>query len=492
MAYRNLQEFVKRLEAEGELLRIREPVSAELEITEITDRVVKAGGPALLFEKVKGSELPVLTNAFGSLRRMCLALGVESLEELSQEISDFLQVEAPDSLFKKLKLVPKLSRLKNMFPRMVKKAPCQEIVLRGDEVDLTRLPILKCWPKDGGPFITLPVVITKHPETGVRNAGMYRLQVFDRKTTGMHWHTHKGGAQHYRVAERLGKRLPVAVAIGPDPAVTYAATAPLPEDMDEFVFAGFLRGKPVELVRCLTVPLEVPAESQIVLEGYVEPGERRLEGPFGDHTGYYSLPDYYPVFHVTCMTMRREAIYPATIVGRPPQEDCYMAKATERLFLPLIKKTLPEIVDMNLPIEGVFHNLAFVSIDKRYPGHARKIACALWGLGQMMFTKIIVIFDKEVNVQDLSECLWRLGNNVDPARDVFFVQGPVDALDHASPYPFYGSKMAIDATRKWPEEGFGRDWPEVIEMAPEIKERVDRMWKKLGVEEFLRRAKRGL
>ncbi len=492
MAYRNLQEFVKRLEAEGELLRIREPVSAELEITEITDRVVKAGGPALLFEKVKGSELPVLTNAFGSLRRMCLALGVESLEELSQEISDFLQVEAPDSLFKKLKLVPKLSRLKNMFPRMVKKAPCQEIVLRGDEVDLTRLPILKCWPKDGGPFITLPVVITKHPETGVRNAGMYRLQVFDRKTTGMHWHTHKGGAQHYRVAERLGKRLPVAVAIGPDPAVTYAATAPLPEDVDEFVFAGFLRGKPVELVRCLTVPLEVPAESQIVLEGYVEPGERRLEGPFGDHTGYYSLPDYYPVFHVTCMTMRREAIYPATIVGRPPQEDCYMAKATERLFLPLIKKTLPEIVDMNLPIEGVFHNLAFVSIDKRYPGHARKIACALWGLGQMMFTKIIVIFDKEVNVQDLSECLWRLGNNVDPARDVFFVQGPVDALDHASPYPFYGSKMAIDATRKWPEEGFGRDWPEVIEMAPEIKERVDRMWKKLGVEEFLRRAKRGL
>ncbi len=492
MAYRNLQEFVKRLEAEGELLRIREPVSAELEITEITDRVVKAGGPALLFEKVKGSELPVLTNAFGSLRRMCLALGVESLEELSQEISDFLQVEAPDSLFKKLKLVPKLSRLKNMFPRMVKKAPCQEIVLRGDEVDLTRLPILKCWPKDGGPFITLPVVITKHPETGVRNAGMYRLQVFDRKTTGMHWHTHKGGAQHYRVAERLGKRLPVAVAIGPDPAVTYAATAPLPEDVDEFVFAGFLRGKPVELVRCLTVPLEVPAESQIVLEGYVEPGERRLEGPFGDHTGYYSLPDYYPVFHVTCMTMRRNALYPATIVGRPPQEDCYMAKATERLFLPLIKKTLPEIVDMNLPIEGVFHNLAFVSIDKRYPGHARKVACALWGLGQMMFTKIIVIFDKEVNVQDLSECLWRLGNNVDPARDVFFVQGPVDALDHASPYPFYGSKMAIDATRKWPEEGFGRDWPEVIEMAPEIKERVDRMWKKLGVEEFLRRAKRGL
>jgi len=478
MAYRNLQEFIKRLEAEGELLRLKEEVSPELEITEITDRVVKAGGPALLFERVKGYRMPVLTNAFGSLRRMALALGVESLEELAREITDFLQVEAPDSLFKKLKLVPKLSRLKNMFPRLVKKAPCQEIVLMDEEVDLSRLPVLKCWPKDGGPFITLPVVITKHPETGVRNAGMYRMQVFDRRTTGMHWHTHKGGAHHYRVAERRGERLPVAVALGPDPAVTYAATAPLPEDVDEFVFAGFIRGRPVELVRCLTVPLEVPAESQIVLEGYVEPGERRLEGPFGDHTGYYSLPDYYPVFHVTCMTMRRDAIYPATIVGRPPQEDCFIAKATERLFLPLIKKTLPEIVDMNLPIEGVFHNLAFVSIDKRYPGHARKVACALWGLGQMMFTKIIVVFDKEVNVQDLSECLWRLGNNVDPARDVFFVQGPVDALDHASPYPFYGSKMAIDATRKWPEEGFGRDWPEVIEMTPEVKERVKRLWKR--------------
>ena len=492
IAYRNLQEFVKRLSEEGELLRITEEVSPELEITEITDRVVKCEGPALLFEKVKGYEMPVLTNAFGSLHRISLALGVSDLEALGQEISDFLQVEAPDSLFKKLKMIPKLKRLAHMFPKMVRKAPCQEIVLEGEEVDLLRLPVLKCWPKDGGAFITLPVVITKHPETGVRNAGMYRMQVFDRKTTGMHWHTHKGGAHHFRVAERLGQRLPVAVAIGPDPAVTYAATAPLPEEVDELAFAGFLRGKPVELVKCITVPLEVPAESQIVLEGYVEPGERRLEGPFGDHTGYYSLPDYYPVFHVTCMTLRKDAIYPATIVGRPPQEDCFLAKATERLFLPLLKKTLPEIVDLNLPMEGVFHNLAFVSIDKRYPGHARKVACALWGLGQMMFTKIIVVFDKEVNVQDLSECLWRLGNNVDPARDVFFVQGPVDALDHASPYPFYGSKMAIDATRKWPEEGFGRDWPEVIEMTPEVKARVDQIWKKLGLERFLRRTKQGL
>ncbi len=479
IAYKDLQHFIQTLEAEGELLRIKDPVSPKLEITEITDRVSKAYGPALLFENVSGYRYPVITNAFGSERRMCLALGVESLESLAEEITTFIEVEAPDSIVKKLKLVPKIKRLANSLPRIVKKAPCQEIVLKGEEVDLDQLPILHCWPEDGGPFITLPVVITKHPETGKRNVGMYRMQVFDKRTTGMHWHTHKGGAQHYRVAEARGERLPVAVAIGPDPAVTYAATAPLPDDLDEFIFAGFLRGEPVELVRCQTVDLEVPANSQFVLEGYVEPGERRLEGPFGDHTGYYSLPDYYPVFHVTCLTMRKKAIYPATIVGRPPQEDCYMAKATERLFLPLIKRTLPEIVDMNLPIEGVFHNLAFVSIDKRYPGHARKVACALWGLGQMMFTKIIVIFDREVNVQDLSECLWRMTNNIDPRRDIFFVDGPVDALDHAAPHLHYGSKMAIDATRKWPEEGFLRDWPAVIEMDEATRQKVEPIWQKI-------------
>ncbi|MBA2848484.1 4-hydroxy-3-polyprenylbenzoate decarboxylase [Thermosulfuriphilus ammonigenes] len=479
IAYKDLQHFIQTLEAEGELLRIKDPVSPKLEITEITDRVSKAYGPALLFENVSGYRYPVITNAFGSERRMCLALGVESLESLAEEITTFIEVEAPDSIVKKLKLVPKIKRLANSLPRIVKKAPCQEIVLKGEEVDLDQLPILHCWPEDGGPFITLPVVITKHPETGKRNVGMYRMQVFDKRTTGMHWHTHKGGAQHYRVAEARGERLPVAVAIGPDPAVTYAATAPLPDDLDEFIFAGFLRGEPVELVRCQTVDLEVPANSQFVLEGYVEPGERRLEGPFGDHTGYYSLPDYYPVFHVTCLTMRKKAIYPATIVGRPPQEDCYMAKATERLFLPLIKRTLPEIVDMNLPIEGVFHNLAFVSIDKRYPGHARKVACALWGLGQMMFTKIIVVFDREVNVQDLSECLWRMTNNIDPRRDIFFVDGPVDALDHAAPHLHYGSKMAIDATRKWPEEGFLRDWPAVIEMDEATRQKVEPIWQKI-------------
>ena len=479
MAYRDLNEFISDLEKKGELLHIKEPVSPYLEITEITDRVCKEHGPALLFENVRGYNIPVLTNAFGSYRRMCLALGVNRLEEIGEEIDHFFQAEAPDSLIKKLKLIPKLKRLSNVFPKLVKKAPCQEVVLMGKDVDLGKFPILHCWPKDGGPFITLPLVFTKHPITGVRNVGMYRLQVYDKNTTGMHWHPHKGGAQHYRVSERLGKRLEVAVAIGPDPATTYAATAPLPEDMDEILFSGFIRNEPVEMVRCITIDHEVPAHSQIILEGYVEPYERRLEGPFGDHTGYYSLPDEYPVFHITCITHRKDLIYPATIVGRPPMEDCYMAKATERIFLPLIKKQLPEIVDINLPIEGVFHNLALVSIDKRYPGHAKKVMHALWGLGQMMFTKIIIVFDKEVDVQNISEALWRLGNNIDPKRDIVFSEGPVDALDHAAPQPLFGSKMGIDATRKWEEEGFKRQWPDVVEMDKEIKEKIDHLWKKL-------------
>ena len=479
MAYRDLNEFISDLEKKGELLHIKEPVSPYLEITEITDRVCKEHGPALLFENVRGYNIPVLTNAFGSYRRMCLALGVNRLEEIGEEIDNFFQAEAPDSLIKKLKLIPKLKRLSNVFPKLVKKAPCQEVVLMDRDVDLGKFPILHCWPKDGGPFITLPLVFTKHPITGVRNVGMYRLQVYDKNTTGMHWHPHKGGAQHYRVSERLGKRLEVAVAIGPDPVTTYAATAPLPEDMDEILFSGFIRNEPVEMVRCITIDHEVPAHSQIVLEGYVEPYERRLEGPFGDHTGYYSLPDEYPVFHITCITHRKDIIYPATIVGRPPMEDCYMAKATERIFLPLIKKQLPEIIDINLPIEGVFHNLALVSIDKRYPGHAKKVMHALWGLGQMMFTKIIIVFDKEVDVQNISEALWRLGNNIDPKRDIIFSEGPVDALDHAAPQPLFGSKMGIDATRKWKEEGFKRQWPDVIEMDKEIKEKIDKLWKKL-------------
>ena len=481
MAYQDLQSFLEDLEKAHELLRIKEPISPYLEITEITDRISKQHGPALLFENVVGYETPVLTNAFGSFKRITMALSVNSLETLGQQILDFLQVEAPDSLIKKLKLLPKLRHLSNMFPKLIKTAPCQEVVLKDEEVDLNKFPILHCWPLDGGRFITLPLVFTKHPITKVRNVGMYRMQVYDKMTTGMHWHPQKGGAQHYRVAEELGQRLEVAVSIGPEPAMTYAATAPLPEDIDEVFLAGFLKNGPVEMVKCLTIDQEVPANSQIVLEGYVEPGERRKEGPFGDHTGYYSLPDDYPVFHITCITHRKDLIYPATIVGRPPQEDCYLAKVTERLFLPLIKKQLPEIVDINLPIEGVFHNLAFISIDKRYPGHAKKVIHAIWGIGQMAFTKIVVVFDKDVNVQDISEVIWRLGNNIDPKRDIVFVEGPVDVLDHASPLPMLGSKMGIDATRKWPEEGFTREWPPLIEMTSEVKEKIDKLWGRLGI-----------
>ncbi len=487
MPHKDLQAFVKELEKKDQLKRIDALLDANLEIAEVTDRVSKGFGPALLFTNVQGaneqqSRFPVLTNAFGSYERMNLALEVESLDAIADSVHDFLEIEKPDSMIKKLRLIPKLRRMANIFPKEVQKAPCQEKVLLGDEVDLNIMPVLTTWPEDAGPFITLPLVITKNPETGIRNVGMYRMQVFDRRTTGMHWHRHKGGAYHYHLAEKRGQRLEVAVALGPDPAVTYAATAPLPDELDELLFAGFLRKAPVELVRCKTVDLEVPANSQFVLEGYVEPGERRREGPFGDHTGYYSLADDYPVFHVTALTHREDAIYPATLVGPPPMEDCYMGKATERIFLPLIKKQLPEVQDMNLPLEGVFHNFCFVSIEKRYPGQTRKLMYALWGLGQMMFTKIIVVVDKEVNVQNVSEVLWRIGNNVDPRRDLVVVEGPLDALDHASPQAFYGGKLGIDATKKGPEDGHFREWPDSLAMDPETKARVDAIWPKLGLD----------
>jgi len=482
MPYKDLQAFIKELERQGELKRIDALLDPNLEIAEITDRVSKKYGPALLFANPQGSKFPVLTNAFGSYKRMHMALEVENLDEVADSVHEFLEIEKPDSMIKKLKLIPKLRRMANIFPREVTRAPCQEKVLTGDQVDLTQIPVLTTWPQDAGPFITLPLVVTKNPETGIRNIGMYRMQVFDRKTTGMHWHRHKGGAYHYHLAEQKGQRLEVAVAIGPDPAVTYAATAPLPDELDEFLFAGFLRKTPVELVKCKTVDLMVPANSQFVLEGYVEPFERRREGPFGDHTGYYSLADDYPVFHVQCVTHREDAVYPATLVGPPPMEDCYMGKATERIFLPLIKKQLPEVMDMNLPLEGVFHNFCFVSIDKRYPGQTRKVMYALWGLGQMMFTKIIVVVDKEVNVQNTSEVLWRVGNNVDPRRDLVVVEGPLDALDHASPTAFYGGKLGIDATKKGPEDGHFREWPDSLEMDPETKKRIDALWPKLGLD----------
>jgi len=484
-AYRDLQEFLEVLERKGELLRIKREVSPELEITEITDRVVKQAGPALLFERVKGSSIPVVTNLFGTEERVCLALGVKSLDELSQRIMDFLELKVGEGLFAKLRLLPKVLQAKNLFPRMVDKAPCQEVVIQGEDVDLFALPILKCWPEDGGRYITLPCVITKDPETGKRNVGMYRMQVFERNRTGMHWQMHKVGARHYQKAERLVKALPVAVAIGPDPAVIYSATAPVPEDVDEFMLAGFLRGEPVPLVRCLTVPLEVPANSQIVLEGYVEPFERRMEGPFGDHTGFYTEPEPFPVFTVQAITMRRSAIYPATIVGKPPQEDAYLGKATERLFLPLIKLVIPEVVDINLPVEGAFHNFAFVSIEKRYPGQAYKVAQAIWGLGQLMFTKFVIVFDAHVNVKDLREVIFYLGANVDPARDIIIVKGPVDHLDHAVSNIGFGGKVCIDATTKLKEEGYTRTWPKEIAMSPEVKRRIDRLWQELSLDKIL-------
>jgi 4-hydroxy-3-polyprenylbenzoate decarboxylase len=481
MAYKDLREFIKVLEEKGLLKRITVEVDPILEIAEINDRIVKKGGPALLFERPKGSRFPCVVNLFGSFERMKLALEVRDLDEIGRRALEFLEPEIPTNIIEKLKMLPKLKRLSDFLPRYVKSGPCKEVIIK-DSPSLDIFPILKTWPLDGGRFITLPMVFTKDPETGVRNCGMYRMQVYDERTTGMHWHMHKDGARHYRKAEAMGKRLEVAVAIGSDPATIYSATAPLPEGIDEMLFAGFLREEPVELVKCETVDLEVPANAEIVLEGYCEPGERRIEGPFGDHTGYYSLQDEFPVFHITCITHRRDAIYPATIVGKPPMEDCFIAKATERIFLPLIRKQLPEIVDMNLPIEGVFHNIAIVSIDKRYPGHARKVMYALWGMGQMSFTKIIIVMDKDVNIQDLSEVLWRIGNNVDPKRDVVILEGPLDVLEHASPLPAYGGKMGIDATKKWPSEGFTRPWPPDIKMSEEIVRLVTERWKEYGLD----------
>ncbi|MGE4298000.1 MAG: menaquinone biosynthesis decarboxylase [Desulfovibrionaceae bacterium] len=481
MAYKDLQAFLKALDKEKELARVDRELDTYLEIAEVTDVVSKKTGPALLFNKPKGSRFPVCTNMFGSFKRMHMALEVDSLDAVAEQINEFIEVEKPDGIIKKLKLLPRLARMANIFPKEVSSGPCQDVVLMGKDVDLGILPVLTTWPQDAGPFITLPLVVTKNPDTGMRNVGMYRMQVFDKNTTGMHWHRHKGGAYHYHLAERKKQRLEVAVALGPDPAVTYAATAPIPDEMDEFLFAGFLRQAPVELVKCKTVDLEVPANSQFVLEGYVEPGERRREGPFGDHTGYYSLADDYPVFHVTALTHRKDAIYPATLVGPPPMEDCYMGKATERIFLPIIKKQLPEVADMNLPLEGVFHNLCFVSIDKRYPGQVRKVMYALWGLGQMMFTKIIVVVDKNVNVQNVSEVLWRLGNNVDPKRDIVILEGPLDALDHASPTAFYGGKIGIDATKKGPDDGHFREWPDALRMDPAVKKKIRSIWTELGI-----------
>lgn len=477
MAYPDLRAFVNKLEKKRLLKRISTEVDAYLEITEITDRVCKRGGPALLFENVKGYDMPVLTNMFGSLERMQLALEVDSLDRIGEDLINLIQPpELPTSLMDKLKTLPKLAQLSSFLPKYVKTGPCKEVINK-DNPSLARLPVLHCWPEDGGPFITLPLVFTRDPVTGRRNVGMYRMQVYDDRTTGMHWHIHKDAAEHYR---KNGGKMPVAVALGCDPATIYAATAPLPHGVDEILFAGFLRKEPVEMVKCETVDLEVPARAEIILEGYVDPAESRLEGPFGDHTGYYSLADQYPVFHLTCLTHRKNPIYPATIVGRPPMEDAYLGKATERIFLPLMRLQLPEIVDLNMPPEGVFHNCVIVSIRKSYPGQARKVMCALWGMGLMMLAKLIIVVDADVDVQNLSEVMWRVFNNIDPRRDVMMTEGPLDALDHSSPLPHYGSKMGIDATTKWKEEGHLREWPKDIVMSTEIKELVDRKWRSYG------------
>jgi 4-hydroxy-3-polyprenylbenzoate decarboxylase len=477
--FNDLNEFIAVLDKERELARVTDEVSPDLEIAALTDRVSKSpgGGPALLFERPTGYDIPVAINLFGSLKRMCRALDVEKLDDLAHEIEELTTPKMPGGMIDALKMLPMVNRLRDLMPKTVREAPCQEVVRRDGTLD--ELPILKCWPEDGGRYITLPLVFTRDPETNVRNIGTYRMQVYDGRTTGMHWQRHKGGAQHYRVAERLGKRLDVSVALGPDPALAYSATAPMPEGLDELMLAGFLRRDRVELVKCVTNDLEVPATAQIILEGYVEPGERRREGPFGDHTGFYSHPDDYPVFHLTCITHRKNPIYLTTVVGIPPMEDYYLGMASERIFLPLIRKTLPEIVDMHFPAAGIFHNIVLVSIDKRYPGHARKIMNAFWGLGQLMFSKTIIVVDKDVDVQNEAEVAWIVGTHYDPERDIQFTKGPVDDLEDASDLAAYGSKMGIDATRKWPSEGFTRPWPKRIVPSDAAVRRADELWEKI-------------
>jgi 4-hydroxy-3-polyprenylbenzoate decarboxylase len=565
LAYDDLRQWLAALESAGELKRVRAEVDPILEITEITDRVSKSaghysasgsergpgrepGGAALLFENVKGYPgTRLLINQFGSTRRMCMALGVDSLDQVADRLRQFMDVKSPQGFLDKIKMLPMLADMGKFFPKTVGTGPCKEVI-RKDKFSLFEMPVLKCWPKDAGRFITLPCVITRDPTTGKRNVGMYRMQVYDAHTAGMHWQRQKVGAEHYREAMRAaagessvlrpqssgedsageGKptsapsaplragstgqmwgtnasssvdimartsggtrepegqrpkgKLEVAVAIGTDPAITFSAIVPAPPDVEEYLIAGFLRQKPVELVKCETVDLEVPASAEIVLEGHVNLDELRPEGPFGDHTGFYSLQDLYPVFHVSCITHRRDPIYATTIVGKPPMEDAWMGKAVERIFLPLMKLSIPELVDVNLPVEGVFHNLMIVSIRKSYPGQARKVMNAIWSLGQAMFTKCVVVVDEDCDVQDLREVVLRVFNHIDPERDIQFTLGPVDSLDHASRLPDFGSKMGVDATRKWPSEGFTRPWPDEIAMDSATKEKVDRMWKSLGID----------
>ena len=529
MAYRDLREWIARLDKQGELVTIKEPVSPVLEMAEIADRAAKMnnakwgpGGPALLFEKITGCPgARTLMNQFGSERRMKMALDVAAgatLDSIAERIRTLLHPPTPVSFLDKLKLLPTLAEVGSFFPKMIDRrdAACKEVILKGDAVDLGKLPVLTTWPQDGGPFITLPCVITQDRKSGKRNVGMYRMQVYDRATTGMHWQRQKNAAEQLRdraraaagsVAEQVelmaltagasaathaplnqrtvsriaGDRMEVAVAIGTDPATTFSAIVPAPPEIEEYLIAGFLRQKPLELVRAETVALDVPAHAEYILEGFVNLAELRTEGPFGDHTGFYTMQDEYPVFHVTCITHRKNPIYAATVVGKPPMEDAWMGKAVERIFLPLMQLTLPEIRDVNLPAAGVFHNLMIVSIRKSYAGHARKVMSGIWAMGQAMFTKCIIVVDEDCDVQDLNEVTLRTANNIDPERDIQFTLGPVDTLDHASRLPNYGSKMGIDATRKWAAEGFTREWPPMLAMPAEVKARVDAMWAKLKI-----------
>jgi len=548
LAYEDLRDWMAALERAGELKTIHTPVNPILEIAEITDRVSKTGGPALLFQNVEGHPgSQVLINQFGSARRMNLALEVDSLDQVADRIRHFMDVKSPQGFLDKVKMLPMLAEMGKFFPKTVSTGSCKEVIKR-DHLSVLDFPVLQCWPKDAGRFITMPCVITRDPKTGKRNVGMYRMQVYDEHTTGMHWQRQKVGAEHYREAlraaaashqgssspakaavdimartsggsvlvegDRPSGRMEVAVAIGTDPAITFSAIVPAPPDVEEYLIAGFLRQKPVELVKCETVDLEIPATAEIVLEGHVHLDELRSEGPFGDHTGFYSLEDDYPVFHITCITERKHPIYATTIVGPPPMEDFYMGdttvriflpdfkmnfpelddmgkppmedgwmgKAVERIFLPLMKLTIPEIVDINLPVEGIFHNLMIVSIKKSYPGQARKVMNAIWSLGQAMFTKCIIVLDEDVNVQDIAEVTLKALNHIDPERDIQFTLGPIDSLDHASRLPNYGSKMGIDATRKWPSEGFTRPWPDEILMDEKTKQMVDTKWKALAKE----------
>lgn len=480
MAYNSLADFVKALDRAGELKRIKTTVSPDLEIAEITDRVSKTGGPALLFEKVEGSRMPLLINTYGSYQRMAMALGVDDLGQIASEIEGMIKLGPPESLLDKVKILRLLSQLTNFPPKTVKKGACQEVVLTGEEASLDTLPLIKCWPLDADRYITLPQVFTHSLKTGQRNVGTYRLQKITPYALAMHWQIHHDGASHHREYRQAEQQMPVAIALGGDPVMSYIGTAPLPSGIDELLFAGFLRKSNVEMVSAKTIDMLVPADADIVIEGYIEPNETCIEGPFGDHTGFYSLADEYPLLHITAITHRKNPIYQTIIVGKPPMEDCYMGKATERIFMPLIKTQLPELVDMNLPLFGVFHNFALISIDKRYPYHAKKIMHSLWGLGQLMFSKIIIVVDKEVNVQNVEEVLFYVGSNVDPKRDVTIVEGPVDVLDHAAPLMGAGSKMGIDATTKWAEEGYQREWPEEIRMSDEVIALVDEKWKKYG------------